>query len=195
MSSDRLSQQLDFIVEIDKLKKIIRRSPLTDNSRFENSAEHSWHLAIMAILLNEHAKEQVDISKVIKMVLIHDIVEIDAGDTYCYDEQAHHDKEEREQKAADRLFTLLPQEQAEEFRKVWDEFELRKSAEARFAAALDRLQPLLLNYHSGGTSWKDHNITKQQVIQRNSPIKDSSSKLWTYAAQLIDDAAEKGFTK
>lgn len=143
MDAERLERQIQFIIEIDKLKKIYRQTILMDGSRYENDAEHSWHLGVMAILLSEYVPEgDIDILKVIKMVLIHDIIEIDAGDTFCYDDNALNDKQEREQRAADRLFAILPPDQAQEFMELWQEFEERATVEARFAAALDRLQPL-----------------------------------------------------
>jgi len=149
---DRLIKQISFIIETDKLKTIYRQSLLSDKSRYENDAEHSWHLALMAALLSEHTNEKVDLLKVIKMVLIHDLVEIDAGDTYCYDEKAKLDKREREEKCANRIFSLLPDDQRDEMFELWEEFEKMETAEAKFAAALDRLQPVLLNYTADGMS-------------------------------------------
>jgi putative hydrolases of HD superfamily len=194
MDFDRLTKQIEFIVEIDKLKGIVRQTLLTDGSRQENSAEHSWHLALMALVLSEHASEQgIDLLKVLKMVLIHDLVEIDAGDTYCYDETANGDKAEREEKGADRIFGLLSGELARELRSLWEEFEARKTAEAKFAAALDRLQPLLNNYRTQGRMWKEHKIKSQKVFERNQPMVEGSPALWEYAAQMIHDAIEKGW--
>ncbi len=190
---EKLKKQLEFIIEIDKLKQVFRQSFLTCEPRHENDAEHSWHLAVMAILLAEHAEGNVDVSKVIKMVLIHDIIEIDAGDTYCYDDVAGLDKAEREQKAAVRLFHILPSSQAEELNNLWQEFEERQTPEARFAAALDRLQPLLLNYLTEGKSWQAHGINSEQVLKRNRHIGDSSPALWAYAEGIIEDAVAKGY--
>ena len=151
MNENRLQRQIQFIIEIDKLKKIMRQTYLTDQSRKENDAEHSWHLAVMAILLAEYAKDdQIDLFHVLKMLLIHDLVEIDAGDTFCYDEDGNAHKLEKEIQAAERIFNLLPEDQARDFRKLWDEFEARQSPESRFAAALDRLQPLLHNSRTKG---------------------------------------------
>ncbi len=193
MSKD-LEKQIHFIIEIDKLKQIYRRTYLMDSSRTENDAEHSWHLAVMAMLLQEYAEaRELDISRVMRMVLIHDIVEIDAGDTYLYDEKAAHDKVEREQKAAERLFGLLPDDQAQEFRALWDEFEEKATPEATFAASLDRFQPLLHNYTTKGKSWKDHNVTSDKVLNRCSEIRHGSSALWKYAEGLIHQAVEKGY--
>lgn len=194
MTEERLQKQIQFIIEIDKLKKIMRQTYLMDHSRKENDAEHSWHLSVMAILLAEYAKEdQIDVFHVLQMLLIHDLVEIDAGDTFCYDEAGNAKKLDKEIKAADRIFNLLPADQAHYFRELWDEFEARNSPEARFAAALDRLQPLLHNSRTRGGTWREHHIKRPQVIQRNSPISDGAPVLWEYAAQLIDEAIEKGF--
>ncbi len=192
-TNNKLSKQLEFIIEIDKLKQVYRQSFLTCAPRHENDAEHSWHLAVMAMLLAEHAESSVDVLKVIKMVLIHDIIEIDAGDTYCYDEVAGLDKAEREQKAAARLFYILPARQAEDLNNLWEEFEARQTPEARFAAALDRLQPLILNYLTQGKSWQAHGITSEQVLKRNRHIGDSSPDLWGYAEAIIEDAVAKGY--
>lgn len=194
MHSDRLRSQIEFLLEIDKLKSILRQTLLTDGRRQENSAEHSWHLSIMAILLAEYAKGQpVDLFRVLKMLLIHDLVEIDAGDTYCYDEAANADKEKREKQAAERIFGLLPNDQAAEFHGLWQEFELRKTAEAKFAAALDRLQPLLHNYHTDGRVWRRHRVDSKQVYRRNQSIEESAPDLWQYAAQIILESIDRGW--
>ena len=193
---NRLQQQIQFILEIDKLKKIYRQTFLTDQSRKENDAEHSWHIAVMAAVLSEYAaKKEIDLLHVLKMLLIHDLVEIDAGDTFCYDTAANSTKLKKESEAADRIFNLLPADQALEYRKLWDEFETRKSPEARFAAALDRFQPLIHNYHTQGGTWREHQIKRSQVIERNHPIKDGAPALWEHAARLIDAAVEDGFLK
>jgi len=193
MDLKRLSQQIEFLVEIDRLKSIVRQTLLVDGSRHENSAEHSWHLAVLAMVLAEHATAPVDLSRVLKMILVHDIVEIDAGDTYCYDEKGNRDKAEREQRAADRIFSLLPRDQAVEFRSLWEEFESRQTADAIFAAALDRLQPLLNNFRAGGVMWLKHGIRKEQVYSRNSPMEQGSAVLWDYAERMIKDAISKGW--
>lgn len=196
MENDRLEKQIEFITEIDKLKHIKRQTILMDGSRKENDAEHSWHLAVMAMLLSEHAADKnLDLFKVMKMVLIHDLVEIDAGDTYVYDEKANEDKAEREQKAADRIFSILPEDQAREIRALWEEFEERTTAEARFAAALDRFQPLLHNYKTKGRSWKEHGVTKDQVMKRKESIKSGSKILGECAERLINESVEKGYLK
>ncbi len=193
MNHDRLEKQLQFIIEIDKLKHILRQNSLMDSSRQENDAEHSWHLAVMAILLAEYAKGKgIDIFRVVKMVLIHDLVEIDAGDTYCYDDVSIQDQKERETKAAERIFNLLPADQAKEIRALWDEFEARSTPESRYANALDRLQPFLLNYHTDGHSWQDHGVKRGQVITRCQPIEDGAPALWDYVAVRIEDAVRTG---
>ncbi|MBS4023827.1 MAG: HD domain-containing protein [Dethiobacter sp.] len=189
-----LEQLIGFIIEADKLKQVYRQNFLMDGSRYENDAEHSWHLALMCILLSEYAKKQdLNLLKSIKMALIHDIVEIDAGDTYCYDIEAEKDKPEREQKAADRLFGMLPQSQAQELRCLWEEFEECQSGEARFVAALDKLQPLLCNYLTKGRSWQIHGIKKEQVIKRNGSIIEGSEKLWQFVLSMLNDAVERGY--
>lgn len=194
MDFERLQKQIAFVVEIDKLKGITRQTLLTDGSRREDSAEHSWHLAVMAILLSEYAHvKDIDLLRVLKMVLIHDLVEIDAGDTYCYDEKANGDKAEREEKAAERIFGLLPEDQSKGFRLLWEEFEARKTPEARFAAALDRLQPLLNNNATKGRMWQEHQVKSRQVFERNRPMEEGSSVLWEYAAKMIREAVEKGW--
>lgn len=192
-SHSRLERQLAFILEIDKLKHILRKSRPIASDRFENDAEHTWHLAIMAMLLAEHANEpELNLLKVIKMLLVHDIVEIDAGDTFAYDEQGLAGKYEREQVAAERLFGLLPADQRDECRQLWEEFEARETAEAKFAAAIDRLQPMLLNYENEGRSWNEHGITSDRVLERNRHIADGSAELWRYAEAMIGRAVERG---
>jgi putative hydrolase of HD superfamily len=193
----RLDKQIAFIIEIDKLKNIYRQSFVTGTEKAENDAEHSWHLALMGILLQEYvpkgAGADLDLLRVLKMVLVHDLVEIDAGDTYCYDEDAARDKRQREEKAASRLFNLLPADQATEFRSLWDEFEGRTTPEALFAAALDRLQPVLLNYQTKGRSWREHGITADQVLRRNELIREGAPALWAYVQKIISEAVEKGY--
>lgn len=191
----RLEQQIRFVLELDKLKGIVRRSWLLGEERRENSAEHSWHLAMMAIILAEYANEPFDLPHALKLLLVHDVVEIDAGDTYCYDDQANGDKEEREHRAAERIFGLLPEEQAREAHDLWLEFEHRETPEARFANAVDRMQPLLLNFHTDGRSWLEHDIARHQVLERNGTIEDGSLELWRYTSALIDEAVERGWLK
>ncbi|WP_413284530.1 HD domain-containing protein [Vibrio sp. MA40-2] len=196
MTNDRLSQQLELIIELDKLKSVLRRTRVKSaDKRFENSAEHSWHVALMAIILQEHANEPVDIGKVVKMLLLHDVVEIDAGDTFVYDLVASKDQQENELKAAERLFSMLPADQAEQLKGIWLEFESAESADAKFAKALDRIIPMLMNYHNQGQSWLEHGIERQQVININGRIENGSTVLWQKALQMIDDSVEKGWLK
>jgi len=191
----RFSQQVSFLLELDKLKGILRRTKPVGSERYEDSAEHSWHLAIMAIVLNEYADETVNVNRVIQMVLVHDIVEIDAGDTFLYDTDARQRKEAEEANAAKRIFGLLPPEQGATFLTLWEEFEERNSADAKFAYALDRLMPLLQNYHNEGYTWKENDVRQAQVWAANSYIGDSSERLWRFAQQLISDAGEKGYLR
>ncbi|MBD1998411.1 HD domain-containing protein [Leptolyngbya sp. FACHB-541] len=193
MQTDRLAQQIQFIIEIDKLKGILRQTLLVDESRRENSAEHSWHLALMAVLLIEYAPAGVDLLSAIKMLLIHDLVEIDAGDTFCYDLQGNETKAEREIRAATRLFGLLPPEQGVELKKIWQEFEAQETATAKFAAALDRLQPVLHNQQTRGGTWQIHNIHRDQVEQRVSPIETGAPELWPFVQKLLDDCVAAGY--
>jgi putative hydrolase of HD superfamily len=193
MSLNRLEQQLIFIVEIDKLKNVLRQSYLVDGSRRENSAEHSWHVALVAVVLAEHANESVDLLKVVKMLLIHDVVEVDAGDTFVYDEAAMAAKAGKERAAAERIFGLLPAEPGAELRALWDEYEDAASPEAKYAAAVDRFMPMLHNYHTGGKSWQAHGITAERVLKKNAPIADGAADVWEYAKRMIDDAVKKGF--
>jgi putative hydrolases of HD superfamily len=182
---ERLRQQLQFILEIDRLKSVLRRSYLIEVDRHENSAEHSWHLAVAAIVLAEHAKEPIDVGKVVWLVLVHDLVEIDAGDTFIYDEAANAGKAAREQKAANRLFGILPGDQAESFMALWREFEDRQTPEAKFAFALDRLLPVLHNVFTQGGSWKEHGIRQEQALTKNRPIEDGSPVLWQVVESLV----------
>lgn len=191
--TNRLEQQIAFILEVDKLKQILRQTLKTGDRKRENDAEHSWHLALMVLVLAEHANTpDLDILKVLGMVILHDLVEIDAGDTFAYDEVGMLDKPEREQKAADRIFGLLPDDQEVRFRALWDEFEERVTPEACFAAALDRLQPVLLNINTAGHAWKKHGIRHNQVIDRNKHIAEGSEALWAEARDLIQGAVDRG---
>ena len=193
MSDDRLLAQLAFLMEADRLKLVERRSAVAGGVRRENSAEHSWHLALFALVLAERAAEPVDLLRVLTMLLLHDVVEIDAGDTYVYDTAGRETQEAREAAAADRLFALLPPDQAEGLRAAWDEFEAAHTAEARFAAALDRLQPLLLNHAAQGRSWRDNDVHAGQVLARSEGIRMGSVDLWALAREVVDDAVGKGY--
>ena len=191
----RFTEQIQFLVEMDKMKNIYRQTRVLHEDRSENDAEHAWHLAMLALVLSEYANEPVDLKKVLATVLIHDIVEIDAGDTFAYDEAGNATKAEREQKAADRLFGMLPDDQAKEMRQLWDDFEAFATPEARFANALDRVQPLMLNYCKHGESWKKHGTRREQVEQRTRVIRDGSEVLGDFVAELIRRAAEEGLLK
>ena len=188
----RLSRQIEFSLEIDKLKGVLRQTILLHSSRQENAAEHSWHIAVMAGLLREYAVERVDIDRVIKMLLVHDLVEIDAGDVMIYDRARREEMKKREEQAARRIFGLLPADQAKEMRLLWDEYEARETPEARFAFAMDRIQPLLHNLNTQGLMWRKHGISRDQVIEVNRPIRDAVPALWEYLSALIDEAAAKG---
>ncbi|MEZ7867664.1 MAG: HD domain-containing protein [Paludibacteraceae bacterium] len=189
---DHLLNQIEFIREIDKLKYIFRKTKLINSDRPENDAEHSWHLAMMAIVLAGHANEPIDLEKVMKMVLIHDIVEIDSGDVFVYDMTKSHDNFDEELKAARRIFGILPEEQAEEFINLWIEFEEMKTPESKFARSLDRLEPLLQNASNNGGTWREFDVKYDQVMEKKQVIKDGSEELWKFAKQLIDESVEKG---
>jgi len=190
--ADTLARRLRFVLEADRLKSVLRRTRLLDGSRRENSAEHSWHLALMAVLLADTAAAEVDLPRVLSMLLVHDVVEIDADDTFAYDAAANVGKEEREQLAADRLFGLLPDGDAREMRGLWEEFESGETADARFAVALDRLQPLLLNANSGGGTWREHAVTRAQVLRRMEPIRHGAPALWSFVVRTVDEACAAG---
>ena len=181
----RLEQQIAFILEIDKVKNIFRQTPLSDGNRKENDAEHSWHIALMAILLKEHAEDEVDVLKVMTIVLLHDLVEIDAGDTYAYDSVGMQSKREREVKAADRIFGLLPEDQGAYFRALWDEFEAYETADAKYAHLLDNFQPMLLNDASDGVSWREHEVKKSQIYKRNERIEETSKVIWEKMQEVV----------
>jgi 5'-deoxynucleotidase YfbR-like HD superfamily hydrolase len=188
----RLAQQLEFITEIDKLKRILRMTRIMDGSRRENSAEHSWHIAVMAAVLAEYSPEPVNLLRTLKMLLIHDVVEIDAGDTFCFDEEAHHDKEERELRAAERLFGLLPAEQCDDFRALWGEFEAGESVDARFAVALDRLSGTMCNYENGGGTWVEHDVSSERILERQAPIEVGAPELWPEVRRMVAESMAGG---
>ena len=191
--NSRFKKQIEFILEVDKLKHVLRQTVLMDRSRRENSAEHSWHIALLIPVLAEYSTEtDIDMFQVMKILVIHDLVEIDAGDTYCYDDKGREDQAQREALAADRIFGLLPADQAAEFRALWEEFEKRESPESRFANALDRVQPFLHNYFTNGQTWQANNINSRQVHERMRPVKDGAPDLWEYVNNLIEDAVKKG---
>jgi putative hydrolase of HD superfamily len=178
---ERLEQQFAFLEELDKEKEIVRQTYLTDGSRKENDAEHAWHMAVMAILLSEYANEPIDVLKTVTMILLHDVVEIDAGDTYAYDETGKQTQRQREERAAQRLYSLLPPDQGEKLRALWEEFEARETPEARFARAMDNIQPQMLNHASDGRSWVEHGAKLSSLLRRNEITPQGSQALWDYA--------------
>lgn len=188
----RLEKQLSFIIETDKVKNIFRQTYLSDKNRKENDAEHSWHIALMALLLKEYAEESVDVLKVMTMVLIHDLVEIDAGDTYAYDEAGNQTKRQRELAAADRIFGILPEDQGKYLRELWDEFEAYETAESKYAHLLDNLQPLLLNDAADGIAWLEHGVKKSQIYKRNARIEETSAVIWEKMKEIVEEHIEKG---
>jgi putative hydrolases of HD superfamily len=195
-AAERLAGQLAFLVEIDRLKQVERMTLITGASRRENTAEHSWHLALLAMVLAEHANQPVDVAHVVRMLLVHDIVEVDAGDTFAYDTAGNATKVAREQAAADRLYGLLPADQHAELRALWDEFESGETAEARFARAVDRLQPVLLNHHAGTVfgvgPWFDHGVSPARVLERNAPVAQGSSVLWDVVQACVAELDDAG---
>lgn len=190
---NRLEQQIAFIKEIDKEKFISRQTYLSDGKRKENDAEHAWHMAVMTLLLSEYANEPVDVLKTVTMLLIHDIVEIDAGDTYAYDAVAAQSQQEREKKAADRIFSMLPEDQAEKLRGLWEEFEAGETPEARFARTMDNFQPTMLNAATDGKAWAERGVRLEQILKRNACTAAGSEVLWEYSLQnFIQPNVEKG---
>ena len=192
---DRLEKQVAFILEADKEKNIFRQTRLSNHGRHENDAEHAWHMAMMVYLLKEHANEEIDIAKAMMMCLIHDIVEIDAGDTYAYDADGLSSQQEREQKAAQRIFGLLPDDQKEEMIQLFNEFEEYKTPEARFARAMDNFQPMILNYSNDGGDWKEYNVSKSKIINRQSKTELGSKTLWKYSEDKINELVKNGNLK
>lgn len=189
----RINQQMNFIIEVDKLKEILRQTYTTKKTRQENSSEHSWHIALMAIILSEYTNDpKINLFKVVKMLLIHDIVEIDAGDTFAYDKQGQKTQHEREAKAAKRIFNLLPTDQAKNLQTLWSEFEECQTPNAQFANAIDRFQPLVNNYYTNGLAWQKNNVKVNQIKPRNKAIKQATPKLWQYAKTLIEKAITQG---
>ena len=195
MQADNLLKQVNFIKEIDKLKYIQRKTKLFNSDRHENDAEHSWHLAMMTLVLAEHSDAPIDVLKVLKMVLIHDIVEIDAGDTFIYDSLKNHTNTDEELVAAKRIFGLLPEEQANEFITIWQEFEEGVTNEAKFAKSMDRFEPLLQNTSNNGGTWAEFNVDYQKVYDKKKAIKQGSASLWSYSENLLNESVEKGILK
>ena len=191
--NERLEQQIRFIVEVDRLKEVFRQTQCLQSRRAENDAEHSWHLCLVVIVLAEHSNvPDIDVLRILKMLIIHDLVEIDAGDTFAYDTARMADQHAREAVAADRIFGLLPPDQAASFRAIWDEFEERRTPEARFAAAADRFQPMLLNCLTEGSAWRRHGVTRDRVLARNAAVGDGSRAIWEYAVRMIQRAVDAG---
>ncbi len=190
---DKLIKQIEFLLEADKMKNIRRRTLIADGTRQENDAEHSWHFALMAYILRDYASNEVDIDRVIRMALVHDLVEVYAGDTYAYDTEGNKSKAEREQKAADRLFGMLPGGQGEDIRALWEEFDAAQTPDACFAAAIDRLQPMINNYYTNGVSWKENNARADMVYRRMEPVRRASEELWQLGADIIESAVKKGW--
>ncbi len=195
MKNNRLEQQLKFILEIDKEKNIFRQTHLSNEGRRENDAEHAWHMAVMAYLLKEYANEKIDLAKTMMMILIHDVVEIDAGDTYAYDTEGLATQKEREAKAAERIFGILPEEQKKEMIALFEEFEAYETKEARFAHVMDNLQPILLNHSNNGADWREHEVKKSQIYKRNEKTKTGSKEIWEYMKEVIDENIRKGNIK
>lgn len=192
MDKERFEKQIDFILETDKEKNIVRQTHLSGHGRRENDAEHAWHMAMMIYLLKEYSNEKIDVAKAMMMALIHDIVEIDAGDTYAYDVEKLKTQEEREKKAAERIFGLLPDDQKDELKGLFEEFEAYETPEARFVHAIDNFQPLLLNNSNNGDDWKEHSVTKSQVMQRHQKTKLGSKEIWKYAEKIIETYVNRG---
>ncbi len=196
MNQERLDQQFDFIREIDQEKTIGRQTYISDASRKENDAEHAWHAAVMTILLSEYANENINVLKTVSMILLHDVVEIDAGDTYAYDEIGKKTQRQREERAAERIYGLLPNDQRQKLLALWEEFEEAKTPEAKFAKAMDHLQPMMLNDATNGKSWLEHGVELSQILARNAHTVEGSKKLWDYAkTNWIDANVEKGIIK
>ena len=191
---ERFKKQLRFLIEIDKMKSVFRQTILIDRSRREDDASHSWHFAVMAMLLFEHCKDKtVDISRVIKMALVHDLIEIYAGDTFAYDAAGNADKLQREQKSADKLFALLPKDQGKEIRALWEEFDAEQTPDAKYACAIDRLQPFINNIMTEGHTWKRHGVTAAQVYQRMEPIRATMPDIWAFVTGSVEDFVKKGY--
>lgn len=195
MDNERFEKQLAFALEVDKEKNILRQTHLSDHGRRENDAEHAWHMALMIYLLREYADESFDVSRAMIMALIHDVVEIDAGDTYAYDTEGIATQKERETRAADRIFGLLPEDQNRELRAIFEEFEANETPEAHFAHAMDNIQPLILNHSNGGSDWREHGISVAQVMKRQSLTALASQELWEYTQALIEENFKKGSLK
>ncbi len=193
--TEKLKGQLKFLAEADKMKNVSRQTLLMDKSREETDAEHSWHFALMAMTLFEYAGFEVDLDRVIRMAIVHDLVEIYAGDTFAYDAKGYEDKEQREREAADKLFAMLPDVLAKEYRELWEEFDHMDTPDSKYAAAIDRLQPFLSNYATDGHTWVKHGVSADKVYKRMAPIETALPELWPFVEQVIEEAMEKGYIK
>ncbi|MCI8584482.1 MAG: HD domain-containing protein [Lachnospiraceae bacterium] len=192
---ERLEKQLSFLMEIDRQKEIIRQTYLSDGSRKETDAEHAWHLAMMCMVLSEYANEPIDVPRTIMMLLAHDLVEIDAGDTYAYDTEGNATKRQREEKAAERIYGMLPEEQGNTLRMLWEEFEAMETPEAKFANAMDKIQPVLLTDRAQGKSWREHQVRMSQIMERNARTHEGSEVLWDYIRNVLEKNADAGFIR
>lgn len=192
MIKERLKKDIEFIVELDKMKTILRMTKVMGVDQREDDAQHSWHISVMAMILSEYANEEIDTFKVMKMLLTHDLVEIYAGDTFCYDKKGNSDKKERELKAAEKIYGMLDEDKGKELRALWDEFEEMKTPEALFAASMDRIQPMLSNYYNEGGTWGQHEVSKADVYKRAAPVEKSSDVLWEFTSNMIEDARSRG---
>lgn len=192
MINEKLIKDIEFIVELDRMKSILRQTSLIGEDKREDDAQHSWHISVMAMVLSEYANEDIDVCKVIKMLLTHDLVELYAGDTFCYDKVGNQDKKQRELAAADKIYGMLDEEKGKELRRLWDEFEEMETPEALFAASMDRLQPMLNNYYNNGGTWRKFNVAQSDIYKRISPVKKSSDELWNFVEYMLEDAFEKG---
>lgn len=195
LENKKLKSQLDFLVEIDKMKNIFRRTVIIDKSRRENDAEHSWHFAMLAMILEEYSSQKVDVTKAIKIALVHDLVEVYAGDTFAYDEKAKQDKRQRELEAADKIFGMLPEEQGAYIRALWDEFEAKETPESKYANVCDRLQPLMHNYLTDGHTWKEGDVHAPQVLERMDIIRETAPELWKAVEGMVKISIEQGILK
>lgn len=189
----RFEQQLEFLKVIDGMKQVLRQTMLVDSSRQENDAEHSWHFAVAAMVLSEYASEEIDLFRVLKMALVHDLVEVYAGDTFAYDEKGNQDKDVREQAAADRIFGLLPEDQGQELRSLWEEFDAMETKDALYAACIDRIQPFINNYFTQGHTWRKGRVRPEQVYQRMEPVRRGIPELWSFVEYVIEDGIKKGY--
>ena len=189
---ERLEKQMDFLLRLDRMKQVVRQTYLADGSRKENDAEHSWHMAVMTAMLAEYANEPIDVGHTILLTLVHDIIEVEAGDTYAYDAAGNATKREREVRAAEHLYGLLPEDQGAYYRALWDEFEAMETPEAKFANAMDKMQPVILTDAADGKSWKEHGVHIAQVMGRNARTHEGSEELWTYEEELLRKNREKG---